>query len=133
MSQAVGYVEQQERNYTVTVIDVEDAGTPCRCCGESGMVFSVHCWREENRPIVALCKACAMDRAGGEARVAFRSDRDGLLTRWQANARRVLNEREHEQRKRAAAIRHREPRSPNKTLHEPVSDADDGVETCGAC
>jgi len=105
MSKAVDYVREQERGVNVTVIGTEDAGTPCQSCGSTGTVYSIHCWREELRPIAALCKPCAETRAGGVEHVAVRSDRLGLRAGWEKGERRLLSEKQMEQRRSATRKR----------------------------
>lgn len=103
MSKAIAYVAEEERGFSVTVIDVEDPGTPCRGCGSPGpgAVYTVHCWREEFRPLVALCKPCAAERAGGEARVHVRTDRGGLQAGWDQGTRPRLSAKKQAQLKEA--------------------------------
>lgn len=98
MSKAVAYLTEAERLVIVSVIDCEDPGTPCRCCGATGPVYSVHCWREEGRPIVALCRECKIERAGGTEGVYIRSDRLGLRAGFATGKRPQLSVKQQAQR-----------------------------------
>ncbi len=80
-----------EQRTSVTVIDLADRGEPCETCGARQLVFYVHCWRERQRPIAALCKPCTEARAGGAERVWVTRNRGpGLKTRWRAGERVAL-------------------------------------------
>ena len=105
MSKAVAYVAKQEEGFAVSVVGLESARTPCRICGATGAIYTVHCWREEARPIVALCKNCAVERANGVERVYVRTDRRGLLGSWQSNKRRELTAEQRESIARGKAKR----------------------------
>src|SRR6266852_6317479 len=105
MGKAVAYVALQEHGKSATVIDIEDRATPCRACGSAGPVFSVHCWWEEARPLVALRRSCAVKRAGGPECVAVRSDRAGLAEGWRQNLRPLLSDKQREQRQNASRRR----------------------------
>lgn len=113
MSKAISYLAESERGKSVTVVDTEDAGTPCRSCGSTGVVYTVHCWREPERPVAALCKPCTEARAGGAEAVAVRSDRLGLLPGWAKGERAQLTDKQLEQRRGASAQKARSVR-PNR-------------------
>jgi hypothetical protein len=96
-----------EAAVNLSVIDVEEAGTACLTCGATGVVYTVHCWREETRPVLALCKACTERRAGGASLVHVNANRVGLRAGWQAGTRAVLSEKQLAARHAGAAARRR--------------------------
>jgi hypothetical protein len=105
MSKAISYLAESEAGKSITILDTEDPGTPCRSCGSTGVVYTCHCWREPERPLFALCKGCAERRAGGPDAIAVRSDRLGLLAGWQRGERARLTEKQLEQRRGASSAR----------------------------
>jgi hypothetical protein len=90
----------------MSVLDVADRGTACHSCGEAQLVFIVHCINEELRPVAALCKSCAVERAGGEARVWVRSDRGTLRQTWKMGARATVSAARMEALDRGRRQRH---------------------------
>jgi hypothetical protein len=64
-----------EKSVNVSVLDVAKArcsGCRGKSGGDEGLVYYVHCFREENRPIRALCKKCVVEMAGGVEKVYVR-------------------------------------------------------------
>lgn len=60
---------EAEAGVNLSVIDTSDSLSCCPMCNQKRLVFYVHCFREENRPIAALCKDCTVARAGGAEKV----------------------------------------------------------------
>jgi hypothetical protein len=80
-----------EKTVLVSVIDLADRSERCQACNAKGFTLFVHCFREPNRPIVALCKPCTIQRAGGVEKVYVTNNRGpGLHQRWKAGARIAL-------------------------------------------
>jgi hypothetical protein len=77
---------EDEAKVNVGVIDTDETTQPCRACGESRLVFFVHCFREPDRPLAGLCKPCTIARAGGEEKVYVKTaPGPWLRKRWQAD------------------------------------------------
>jgi len=77
---------EAEAKVNVSVIDTVDSAGSCPVCGERRLVFYVHLFREENRPIAALCKACTIARAGGGEKVYVKeAPGPWLRKRWAAD------------------------------------------------
>jgi hypothetical protein len=75
-----------EAAVNVAVIDTADSRARCSLCDGQRLIFYVHCFREENRPIVALCKDCTSARAGGAAKVYVKeAPGPWLRKRWAAD------------------------------------------------
>lgn len=76
-NQAVGKADP-----VLSVLNTERGAQICPCCGKCGIVFNVHCFKEARSPIVELCKACTIQRAGGEERVWVKESARGLIDTW---------------------------------------------------
>jgi len=75
---------EAEAKVNVSVIDTADGMPRCSLCGEKRLVFYVHLFREENRPIAALCKDCTIARArGGEKVYVKEAPGPWLRKRWE--------------------------------------------------
>ncbi len=57
----------------VTVLSVEPGKQVCPSCGKTVRIFQVHAFREENRPVLARCKARTIQLAGAEEKVWIRT------------------------------------------------------------
>jgi hypothetical protein len=78
------WYRQVEKEIALAVISADPEDAACRQCGSKGLRFQ--CQVYPSRQIKALCKACAIESAGGEAKVWVRTD-EFLRRRWQQNRR----------------------------------------------
>lgn len=77
----------REKEITLTVISDNPGNTDCQKCGERGLTFNCHLFREPPAgKIEQLCKSCAIERAGGEAKLHVRTG-EYLARKWAQNAR----------------------------------------------
>ena len=80
-------MRELEKSKTLTVIDDNPGNTLCQKCGERGLTFCCHLFREPPAgKIEELCKPCAIQRAGGEEKVYVRSG-EYLRRKWDAGKR----------------------------------------------
>ena len=78
----------QQATLAVCVLDAASPKTRCAACKGEGLVFLVQVVSEPWRPIVALCKTCAIQRAAGEERVYVRELPGPWLRKfWKTNRR----------------------------------------------
>lgn len=76
-----------EKEARLSVLGTEPRGGKCPTCGQTAVIFNCHAFGDPARPIVGLCKSCAIDRAGGEEKVLVRESASGLLETWRQNRR----------------------------------------------
>lgn len=99
----------QEAALTVCVLDAVEGKRHCADCKREGLLFFVQLIREPFRPIVALCKRCAIQRAEGEEQVYVRDAIGPWLRKWWRNnrseAKRLLSENHKEALQKARVAR----------------------------
>jgi hypothetical protein len=87
MAKKVSWQQQfreAEAKVNVSVIDTAESMATCPVCEQRRLVFYVHLFREENRPIAALCKDCTIAHAGGGEKVYVKeAPGPWLRQRWE--------------------------------------------------
>lgn len=99
----------------LTVMSTSASDQPCGRCGGRRLLFYSHLFKENK--VEALCKPCAIVRAGGEEKIWVHSD-TYLQRRWEKNGR--LDAPAHIARKRKP---HQNPGA------EGLTDVSQGVRT----
>lgn len=76
--------EYREREKTLVLVPLDTSNQPEKCpgCGTRCRLFDCHIWREKR--IVARCRRCAIELAGGEAGIDVRS---GARMHWRKQER----------------------------------------------
>ena len=100
-------LRDDEAWYMLSVIDATEGRARCADCKGDGLCFLVHMFKELGRPIIMLCRACTVKRAGGEEKVYVREAIGPWLRKfWKANkweAKRVLSTEHKEALQKARA------------------------------
>jgi hypothetical protein len=80
-------IEQTVNLTVVNVVSVDDGNSRCLSCATAGTLFHCHLFRQDGRPIVTLCKECAIGAAGGEEHVWLKTLSKGLDKTWEGQRR----------------------------------------------